>query len=244
MTLHQILIISLVLGLTALIFMFISLAIRANYTLKEDEVKKSYSIFYSTNGAMADPNKNPHIISQKEKCRRLETAASVLSYLTLTLLAAALCALTIFCWFRHVAQQHGAYGDVLKTETIATVRDRSKHMFIDHSDNLPEDLSGSILIFFKYTCDDCYDTHGQIMDTLAQEQAENVYFVSSASEKGTELVSQLNVKAVPWGVLVGENNTPVISDILYDEFETEPDNKFIKENLMKLIQAQRGETTE
>ena len=115
------------------------------------------------------------------------------------------------------AKTHGAYGDYTRKETIAETLDNIKNGVIDQSDELPEDLSGKVLIIFKYGCPDCEATYGNIYDDLVASGCE-YYFVSSRSEIGMQLVTKYYVTEVPSGVYVSTgsgHNIGFMTESLY-----------------------------
>lgn len=177
----------------------------------------------------------------KEKEERLARIADRLLPAVVFLCGAALAAVFLFAYYDTMAKGHGATGDYRKTETLAAVKDRAAHMFTDQSDDLPNDPAGYIYVFYKYTCHDCYDTHDQVMAVLEREGVEKIRFLPSTSVIGQELVQAYDIDAVPWAVYIGMDTRPKESQILYNEFETDPDEKFLEENLMKVIDAQRGD---
>lgn len=84
------------------------------------------------------------------------------------------------------------------------------------ADKLPDDLSGSIIIFYRFDCPDCsdiYDTIRTHIDSYVQEHIseyddvdyEHIYYIPTRSEQGKELISKFHITSVPTGVYVYEN---------------------------------------
>lgn len=180
----------------------------------------------------------------KEMADRLGRLADRLLPVAVFLCGAALSAAFLFSHYDAMAKSRGATGDYRKTETLAAVKDRAAHMFPDQSKDLPDDPAGYIYVFYKYTCHDCYDTHDQVMAVLEREGVEKIRFLPSTSLIGQELVQSYDIDAVPWAVYIGMDTRPKESQILYNEFETDPDAKFVEENLMAVIDAQRADLGE
>lgn len=175
----------------------------------------------------------------KKKAEELFAISNTALPVAVFLCGAALTASFLFGYYNDMALRHGATGDYKRTETLNAVKDRARHMFEDQSKDLPDDPAGYIYLFYKYTCNDCYDTHDQIMAVLDREGVDKIRFIPSTSIIGQELIQAYGIDAVPWAVYIGMDTRAKESQILYDEFETDPDSKFLEENLMAVIDAQR-----
>lgn len=64
----------------------------------------------------------------------------------------------------------------------------------------PDDLSGAIVILYKFGCPDCEGIYPELKKKL--EGKDNVYFVPSGSELGQKLVKNGNIVEVPTGVYI------------------------------------------
>lgn len=147
--------------------------------------------------------------------------------------------LCISC-FSAQAKIKGAYGDFEKEETIASIYEAMAYGFTDESNDLPENLNGSIIVYFKYGCKDCYKIHNEIESMLTDSAG--IYFVSTKSNRGEELLENYPVPEVPAAVYI--LNTPsdleYVSVLLYEPSnENTDDSVFIKENLTQLIELQK-----
>ena len=163
----------------------------------------------------------------------------ILSFFTLLL---SLVFIVLFANYKHVALKYGAYGDFDRTETIRTINHRVRYGYEDQSEELPDDLTGCIIIFVKFGCPDCENVHDKLVKCLEDNNVENVFFVSSRSEKGKELVEKYQIQAVPSGTYFKKQGEPGsrYSEILYAEIpEVGQTDIFIEENLMKLIEHQQ-----
>lgn len=151
-------------------------------------------------------------------------------------------------WLYKSAIDHGAYGDdIEKSETVTSVMNHHRHGFIDQSAELPEDLSGCLVIMFKYGCIDCTDTHDQIVATMDQysdpDLQHRIYTVSSTTEVGKKLIEEYDVEAVPSGIYVYNDpsgrDQPYVTKVLYDIFEKDnPAAKFLPNELKELLSLQ------
>lgn len=177
----------------------------------------------------------------KERSDKLYAMAKPMLPAVVFLCGAALSASFLFGYYNGMALDHGATGDYKETETLAAVKDRARHMYLDQSDGLPDDPAGYIYLFYKYTCNDCYDTHNQIMDVLRREGVEKIRFLPSTSLIGQELIQTYDIDAVPWAIYIGMDTRVKESQILYDEYTNDPDAKFVEANLMAVIEAQRAD---
>lgn len=64
----------------------------------------------------------------------------------------------------------------------------------------PDNLSGAIVILYKFGCPDCEAIYPAITEKL--QGKDNVYFVPSGSELGKKLVNNGNIQEVPTGVYI------------------------------------------
>ena len=149
-----------------------------------------------------------------------------------------------FAICKHTALKYGAYGDFDRTESISSIHKRAQYGYIDQSEELPDDLSGYIIIFVKYGCPDCENVHDKLLACLKENNIDKVLFVSSRSEKGKALIDKYPIASVPSGVYFklnqkeGELNR--YTEVIYDEAPAPgQEDLFVEENMMKLIQYQK-----
>ena len=64
----------------------------------------------------------------------------------------------------------------------------------------PEDLTGSIVILYKFGCPDCEAIYPDLQKKL--QGKDNVYFVPSGSDLGQKLVKKGKIQEVPTGVYI------------------------------------------
>lgn len=150
--------------------------------------------------------------------------------------------MTTYMYFNHKALKYGAFDGYMHVESISSINDNAKYGFIE-SDDIPDDLSGCIIIYYKFGCDDCARVHDPLLESLKKNGAENYYFVSSRSKIGEKLRETYPIDAVPTGVYIRRDknaNVGHYTKVLYDTNSTAEDTDiFVEENLLYLINAQK-----
>ncbi len=149
---------------------------------------------------------------------------------------------SISVYFSHKAIKYGAFGNFEEVETISSVLKNTDKGFIE-SDNIPEDLHGSIIIYFKYGCPDCSGIHDALLQAVASHPDNKIYFVSSRSEFGKELLKTYGVDAVPSGIYIPKNSTDLYHiEVLYN-LDHKPGEPviFMSENFETLINMQNAD---
>ena len=144
---------------------------------------------------------------------------------------------SISTYFSSKAIKYGAFGDFRKVETISSVMEHTDKGYIE-SDNIPEDLRGSIVIYFKYGCPDCAGIHDELVELLQKYPDNRIYFVSTRSETGKKILEQYHIDVVPSAIYVPYNGYHHI-EILYN-YKKQPEDPviFISENFETLITMQ------
>lgn len=95
----------------------------------------------------------------------------------------------------------GAYNNMQKTQKISEIKKHLRYGFKE-SKNLPDDLKGQIVIVFRYGCMDCDKIHDELFEYIDKNNIENIYFVSSESDQGKNII-------YPYG----EGNTCLIEKV-------------------------------
>lgn len=132
------------------------------------------------------------------------------------------------------ATKHGANT---RDMTIRFMYDGIKTTPIEST--LPEDLSGAIIIYYRFECPDCRAVHNELMQASAGVQ--NIYFIPSRGEQGAKLIEQYPVDAVPSGIYIRtytyNGALSYTKKVLY---ETDANGQilFIPENFQRLIVLQ------
>lgn len=86
-----------------------------------------------------------------------------------------------------MALDRGAYDNIQYSQTISEIMDDVKHGYKESKD-IPSDLTGSIVIFYKYGCSDCKAIHDELVQELEKYKNNKIYFVSTHSATGNRLV--------------------------------------------------------
>lgn len=187
------------------------------------------------------------IMNKPSKLKQWEKALFIFKIITLLLLAITLLMLSIFMYYDTTARKYGAYDDFAKKESINIIKQNINKGFIDQSDILPDDLKGCIIIYFKYGCSDCEKIHDDILDYINEKNVTDIYFVSTRSKKGIELLQQYSVETVPSGIYIMKNptsSTERYTEILYNmNAPASQVNTFVSKNFDKLLDYQNRERT-
>lgn len=183
------------------------------------------------------PNAHVSIVSAKTKNEDIK----LLKITAAGLFIIALILIFIVAHFHNTAKKYGAYGDFDKTESISSILTTVSYSYIDQSDNLPEDITGTIIIYYRYNCDHCRLIHDELIDIIKNK--DNIYTVSTRSEKGMTLVREHSISEVPSAVYIFKEPH---ADMFYaDVMLYEPSNKntdksvFIMDNLEQLLMLQK-----
>ena len=86
-----------------------------------------------------------------------------------------------------MALANGAYDNIQYSQTIGEIKEDVKYGF-EESDDLPDDLTGCIVIFFRYGCPDCKGIHDDLMKRVEEHKDNKIYFVSTRSSTGSKLL--------------------------------------------------------
>lgn len=120
-------------------------------------------------------------------------------------LTAIVCAVICTCISIHsfavyyTAQNHG-----LKDTNIPvyTMEESNKKSPVE--DTLPDTIENSIIIYYKYGCTDCEAIYNDLSKAIKNN--DNIYFVSTESEQGKNLLKTYPVNSVPTGIYIYEQN--------------------------------------
>lgn len=97
------------------------------------------------------------------------------------------------------AELRGADVKATLSEILNSLEDTPKE------DILPEDLSGSIVIFYRFGCPDCKAIYPELKDRLSD--IPDVYYVLSRSEQGEKLRESYPISSVPVAIYFSTNGT-------------------------------------
>lgn len=142
----------------------------------------------------------------------------------LTFFLVALIVMSVFSYWNSTAKKYGAYDDYIKTETISSIKENTSVGFIDQSADLPESMDGCTIIFFKYGCNDCARIYKSLNEYLNEKDIADLYFVSTRSDRGMELIETYDIPAVPavaYNIISSLDNTPMAGtkftwNVIYD----------------------------
>lgn len=99
-----------------------------------------------------------------------------------------------------VASNHGMYTNDI---TIEQLLQGVSHSPVE--DDLPDDLSGSIILFYRFGCKDCEAVYEELAAYVAEKP--NVYWVSSRSKQGEALRKTYPIESVPTGIYIHADDT-------------------------------------
>lgn len=108
------------------------------------------------------------------------------------------------------AYHHGFDTENIAKTSTADLWDDIHHSFVE--DEVPDDVSGCLIVYYKLGCPDCEAIYDDLKTRL--EGRKNVYRVATRSKQGKALREQYPVPEVPSGVYVTKDGTPVI-EVLY-----------------------------
>lgn len=113
----------------------------------------------------------------------------------------------------HTAQAHGLQGK--QNITVKALNDGIKNS--PEEDKVPENLNGCIIIMYKFGCKDCEAIYNDL--SAAVNNKDKVYWISTESPQGKELIAQYPVEEVPSGIYIRQDsfdgNIPFTSKQLY-----------------------------
>lgn len=94
-----------------------------------------------------------------------------------------------------IAVSHGAYTTNMTIKQLYTGIANTPV-----EDELPDNLSGCIVIFYKFGCTDCEAIYDELSAHINNQA--NIYWISSRSAQGQRLISQYNIDYVPTGIYI------------------------------------------
>lgn len=100
-------------------------------------------------------------------------------------------------------------------------------------DQVPEDLRGKIIIFYKYNCPDCEGIYKYLVQYTDNE--ENIYFSASNSEQGKKLRETYPITDVPCGIYIHRDGS-FTNHTLYTPSNAQSGVTFDKDAMTRLKQ--------
>lgn len=113
---------------------------------------------------------------------------------TFICICAAIYTIAIF----NTAQSHGMYTN---DTPLPRVEISIKNSPIE--DTIPDDLDGSIIIYYRFGCTDCESIYTDLSKSISGKN--NIYWVSTESKQGKELIKTYPVNSVPSGIYIYSN---------------------------------------
>lgn len=150
-----------------------------------------------------------YIRRQKEACENT-IEARIIRAIILASAAVILCTGTMIVAVQAKAEKHGAYGDPM---TFADTLRAINHSPVE--DELPEDLRGKIILYFRFGCPDCEAVFEEL-SRRAEPYGDDVYWISTRSEQGIELRKTYPCDHVPSAVYI---STKSLSDAWYTRLD-------------------------
>lgn len=87
-------------------------------------------------------------------------------------------------------------------------------------DTIPDDLDGSIIIYYRFGCTDCEAIYTDLSKSISGKN--NIYWVSTESKQGKELIKTYPVNSVPSGIYIysdKQNGNSYVQKPLYKTSE-------------------------
>lgn len=112
----------------------------------------------------------------------------------------------VFIAINVAGMQHGmTKADMPTTEVIYRINHTPKQ-----TKKLPEDTKGSIIVLYRFDCDDCtaiYDDLASLLnETVDKDNKNKIYYVSAESKLGKELAEEFSITEVPTGLYMRYND--------------------------------------
>lgn len=138
-----------------------------------------------------------------------------------------------------IAATHGVGSDMQKQsigKIITGIQNSPKE------DKLPDDLTGCIIIYYKFGCPDCEAIYTELKEKLSDKP--NVYWIASRSIQGKKLLGSYPVEKVPTGVYIyknpNKNATSFVQKQLYEKDENN-NTILVNDNLNRLLELQSND---
>lgn len=132
------------------------------------------------------------------------------------------------------AQKHGLYtNDITFSELVQGVNNSPEES------TLPDDLSGAVIIYYKFGCSDCEAIYKDLSAAVSGHS--DIYWVSTRSEQGKKLLETYPTEEVPAGIYIRQDNyndtIPFTSKLL---FTTDEDGNTVldKQAIERLLYLQ------
>lgn len=109
--------------------------------------------------------------------------------------------------------RHGVY------DPDTTLREISERLPVTPEESaVPDDVSGKLLVYFRFGCSDCEAVYNSLYSEL--KNIPDVYYVSTRSEHGLELLQRYPVEETPSAVYVYPDGTRFAKSVLHKTDDT------------------------
>jgi hypothetical protein len=178
--------------------------------------------------------------NDKASEKKLKKQINILTYAAMVFILLTMADAGIFLYYTNIAVKHGSYDHIELGQTLADIHEYSEKGFIESE--LPDDLTGKIIIYFKYGCDDCKGIHDSLMQYISDNSLTDIYFVSSRSKAGKKLLEKYPVAEVPSAIYIRQKESTV-SDMFMEKLYVKSDSdeiQFRQEGLDILIERMQN----
>lgn len=196
---------------------------------------------------ITDHNKDTNVVTSiaisPTSYHKLKKRINLTWNLTLIFSIFTIILILIFSKYNKMALKYGAYDNIQLAQTIDKIKS-SESVGFTESENIPDDLRGCLIFYFKYGCPDCGAIHDEFMDYIKTNSIKNIYFVSSRSERGKKLLEQYPVDEVPAIVYVRIKESEIsktYTEVLYEKIKNKNNDEttvFRKDKLNFVIERQ------
>lgn len=200
------------------------------------EMKTSQEMMISENYDITSSKHLMHdeYVECEKEAKKLEYLTPLCFLTAFILFMSALTVVSIFDTYS-TAKKHGYYKGL--DTNAATIW---KHIHKSpEEDTLPSDIHGKIIIYYRFGCPDCSAVYPELSKKL--NEYVDVYWISSRSPQGKELLKSYPVEEVPSILYVKYDDTHSTA-ILYkknEENESYLDNETL-EDFLKMVSYDRN----
>ena len=128
----------------------------------------------------------------------------------------------------YTAYQHG-YRDGFNNNAYSLwrgIHDSPKE------DKLPDDLKGTLIVIYRFGCQDCETTYDELSEQL--QGISNTYWIASRSDQGQDFLKEYPLDSVPSAVYIKQDG----SYLSYQLYETSTDGAVLhQQNLEDMLRA-------
>lgn len=133
-----------------------------------------------------------------------------------------------------IAFCHGADYATLAEYNYYDVIHSNKYSHVSQKIN-KQDLSGSIIIYYRYGCPDCEAVFNSLEASL--QDISDIYWVATRQKRGKQLLKEYPVTEVPSAVLIENDNTYIVYSLCTSKQEGNIETVcFDKKNFIRLME--------